>query len=113
MLGKVPKTDVRVIEECSAVDGTWGMKAAHFATGRRYAQKLARGVADAAPDVVVTDCTLSALRISDEARRRAPDASSAEAGASALPRVMHPIEALAEAYGLGDAGSTTGLVPGA
>lgn len=100
VLGKIDKTDVRVIEECSAVDGTWGMKAEHFATGRKYAQKLARGVNEAEPDVVVTDCTLSALRISDEARRTGKS-----------PRVMHPVEALAEAYGLGEAMSTTGLTP--
>ncbi len=100
VLSKIPGTDVRVIEECSAVDGTWGMKAAHFERGRHYAQRLARGVRDAEPDVVVTDCTLSALRIDDEAKRGGDS-----------PRVMHPIEALAEAYGLGEAAHTSGVTP--
>jgi glycerol-3-phosphate dehydrogenase subunit C len=84
LLGIVPETDVRVIEECSAVDGTWGMKAAHYETGRKYAQRLARGVEGAEPDVVVSDCTLAGLRINKE-----NDA-----------RVIHPVQALAEAYGL-------------
>ena len=80
--------------------GTWGMKAAHFDKGRKYAQKLARGVREAEADIVVADCTLSALRIADEARRTGD-----------APRVMPPIEALAEAYGLGEAESTHGITP--
>jgi glycerol-3-phosphate dehydrogenase subunit C len=84
VLGIVPDTEVRMVEECSAVDGTWGMKAAHYETGRKYAGKLVRGVEAAEPDVVVTDCSLSALRIGRENK--------------VSPR--HPIEALAWAYGL-------------
>ena len=38
-----PDTEVEVVEQCSAVDGTWGMKAQHYEMGRRYAQKLVRG----------------------------------------------------------------------
>lgn len=84
ILGKVPETDVRVIEECSAVDGTWGMKAAYYETGRKYAQRLVQGVEGAEPDVVVSDCTLAGLRVSKENETR----------------VIHPVQALAEAYGL-------------
>lgn len=84
VLGKVPDTDVRVIEECSAVDGTWGMKAAYYETGRKYAQRLTRGVEGAEPDVVVSDCTLAGLRITKENEAK----------------VVHPIMALADAYGL-------------
>jgi glycerol-3-phosphate dehydrogenase subunit C len=89
VLGVLPDTDVRVIEECSAVDGTWGMKAKHYEQGRKYAQKLARAVDDAEPGLVVSDCTLAGLRVVKEN------------GA----RVLHPIEALAIAYGL-DVGVT-------
>ncbi len=84
LLGIVQETDVRVIEECSAVDGTWGMKAAYYETGRKYAQRLVRGVEGAEPDVVVSDCTLAGLRISKENETK----------------VIHPIQALADAYGL-------------
>ncbi|MEZ4315687.1 MAG: heterodisulfide reductase-related iron-sulfur binding cluster, partial [Polyangiaceae bacterium] len=58
LLGIVPETDVRVIEECSAVDGTWGMKADYYETGRKYAQRLTRGIEGAEPEVVVSDCML-------------------------------------------------------
>jgi glycerol-3-phosphate dehydrogenase subunit C len=76
------------------------MKAAHYATGRKYAQKLIRGVAELEPNLVVTDCTLSALRIDFEIK----------SGLRQPVRVIHPIEAVAEAYGLGDAVGTSGIV---
>jgi glycerol-3-phosphate dehydrogenase subunit C len=93
VLGVVPDTDVRIVEHCSAVDGTWGMKAANYETGRRYATKLTRGIADLEADLVISDCTLAGLRIVHENG----------------VRVLHPIEALAEAYGLGE--PTMGLSP--
>jgi glycerol-3-phosphate dehydrogenase subunit C len=84
VLGLLPDTEVEVIEQCSAVDGTWGMKTQHYEMGRRYARKLTNGVERANPQVVVTDCALSARRILAE-NGHAP---------------LHPVEALAEAYGL-------------
>jgi glycerol-3-phosphate dehydrogenase subunit C len=60
------------------------MKTQHFESGRRFAQKLVRGLAAVDPEVVVTDCALSARRI------------LAETGKAPL----HPVEALAEAYGV-------------
>jgi glycerol-3-phosphate dehydrogenase subunit C len=86
VLGAVPDTDVRLVEQCSAVDGTWGMKAEYYQMGRKYAQKLVRGVAAEEAAVAVTDCTLAGLRIHKEN------------GA----RVLHPVQALCEAYDLGD-----------
>ena len=88
VLNVVPGTEVRMVEECSAVDGTWGMKARHYATGQKYAQKLVRGVESGgdAPDVVLSDCSLASLRIAHETGRR----------------ILHPIEAVAHAYGLID-----------
>ncbi len=84
VLGLLPETEVEVIEQCSAVDGTWGMKAQHYEAGRRYAQKLVRGIERADPQVVVTDCALSARRVLGETQHRA----------------LHPVEAMARAYGV-------------
>jgi glycerol-3-phosphate dehydrogenase subunit C len=90
VLSQVPDTEVRIIERCSAVDGTWGMKAAYYDEGRRYARRLADAIEDQRepdaerPLTVVTDCSLAALRIKKE--------NGTEA--------KHPIELLAEAYGL-------------
>jgi glycerol-3-phosphate dehydrogenase subunit C len=93
ILGLLPDTEVEVVEKCSAVDGTWGMKTQHYEQGRRYAQKLVRGVASVEAQTVVTDCPLSAQRIAKENG----------------VVVKHPIESLADAYGVrvgGDAAST-------
>jgi glycerol-3-phosphate dehydrogenase subunit C len=84
VLGILPETEVEVVEQCSAVDGTWGMKTQHYEMGKRYAQKLVRGLDRVDATRVVTDCALSARRI------------LAESGVSP----MHPVEALAEAYGV-------------
>ena len=85
VLGLLPDTEVEMVEQCSAVDGTWGMKSQHYEMGKRYAQKLARGVEQLDPQVVVTDCALAGQRIRSETGR-AP---------------LHPVEALAEAYRIG------------
>jgi len=85
LLGALPDTEVEVIEQCSAVDGTWGMKAEYYELGRRYAQKLVRAVDAAEAKRVVSDCSLAARRIEKEN------------GVS----VLHPIETLAQAYGVG------------
>jgi glycerol-3-phosphate dehydrogenase subunit C len=84
LLGLLPSTEVVVIEQCSAVDGTWGMKAQHYEMGRKYARKLTEHVTDADADLVVSDCSLAALRIQKENG----------------VRVLHPIESLADAYGI-------------
>jgi glycerol-3-phosphate dehydrogenase subunit C len=60
------------------------MKKEHYSTGRKYAMKLVRGVEEMEPDVVVTDCSISGLRVAHETGIR----------------VIHPAQALAEAYGL-------------
>jgi glycerol-3-phosphate dehydrogenase subunit C len=84
LLGGLPDTEVEVIEECSAVDGTWGMKAQYYEMGRKYAQKLVHGVEQAAARVVVSDCQLAGQRIVKEND----------------VKVVHPVQALADAYGI-------------
>ena len=84
ILSLLPDTEVEVIEQCSAVDGTWGMKAQYYEMGRKYAQRLVRGIDGAEAALVVTDCNLSARRIEQENK----------------VKVLHPVDALAEAYGV-------------
>lgn len=87
VLSQLPDTDVRIIERCSAVDGTWGMKARFYDEGDRYARKLAAAIDDERDDegrvTAVTDCNLAALRIKKQTGLVA----------------KHPVELLAEAYG--------------
>jgi Fe-S oxidoreductase len=75
---------VEVIERCSAVDGTWGMKTEYFELSMKLAGPLFRDVEQAKPDRVATDCPLAGLQIHQGTGRTA----------------WHPIQILAEAYGL-------------
>jgi glycerol-3-phosphate dehydrogenase subunit C len=87
LLGLLPDTEVRVIERCSAVDGTWGMKAAFYEEGARYGRKLAAEIArgeEAGETLVVSDCSLAGQRILKENGKRP----------------LHPVQALCEAYAL-------------
>lgn len=84
--------EVELIAECSAVDGTWGMKAEYYESGRKYAQKLIRHMRDAEPELIASDCPLSALRLSHELETQC----------------RHPIELLAHCYGFPLAGVKEG-----
>jgi glycerol-3-phosphate dehydrogenase subunit C len=84
LLSKVPDTEVTVIEQCSAVDGTWGMKSQYYDLGVKYAQRLRRGVENAEARYVASDCPLASQRIMKENQTA----------------VAHPVELLARAYGL-------------
>jgi glycerol-3-phosphate dehydrogenase subunit C len=84
VLSTLPGTEVEIIEQCSAVDGTWGMKSQYYEMGRRYARKLTRGIDAAEAQTVATDCALAARRILGENGLMA----------------RHPVEILAEAYGV-------------
>jgi len=90
VLSLLPDTDVRIIERCSAVDGTWGMKARYYEEGARYAERLGTAIENERADdgqlAVVTDCNLAALRMLKQSGTNA----------------RHPIVALAEAYGYGE-----------
>lgn len=84
VLQLVPGTTVTPIERCTAMDGTWGMKAENHLASLQFAAKTTQQMEACAPDTFMTDCTLSALQI--EAVRGV--------------RPAHPLSLLREAYGL-------------
>src|SRR4029079_14856828 len=51
---------VEVIERCSAVDGTWGMKKEYFELSMKLAGPLFRDIRQAAADRVAADCPVAA-----------------------------------------------------
>jgi glycerol-3-phosphate dehydrogenase subunit C len=85
VLGTVPDTEVRVIERCSAVDGTWGMKAEYYDEGLRYAGRLLKELRPehGEPELLVGDCNLAGLRVEQHLEQP----------------LLHPALALAKAYG--------------
>jgi Fe-S oxidoreductase len=84
VLQLIPGTRVEVVERCTAMDGTWGMKKENYPISLGYARKAAGAMEAARPDTYATDCTLAALQL--------------EAVRSERP--AHPVGILREAYGL-------------
>lgn len=94
ILGLVAE-EVVMVDACSGVDGTWGMKARYYEQSLKVCSNLTMAINEAAPDHVATDCPLSALRIREQTGREA----------------FHPIVLLRDAYGLTDS-PTSGLSNG-
>lgn len=84
LLGLLPDTDVRIVERCSAVDGTWGMKARYYEEGARYGARLGKALQGDEPALYVGDCSLAGQRVLEQT------------GTS----LLHPVQVLAAAYGL-------------
>ncbi|MBW2268030.1 MAG: 4Fe-4S dicluster domain-containing protein [Deltaproteobacteria bacterium] len=78
--------EVVMLDACSGVDGTWGMKARHYDASLGVCADLMDSIEKAEPDHVATDCPLAALRIKERTGRDA----------------VHPIVLLRDAYGFDD-----------
>jgi Fe-S oxidoreductase len=86
VLQLIPGTRVTVVERCTAMDGTWGMKTEFHPVSLEFARKTAAQMEAAQPDTFMTDCTLSAMQI--EAVRG--------------QRPAHPATLLRRAYGVAE-----------
>ena len=84
VLQLVPGTKVSLVERCTAMDGTWGMKKEFYPLSLAMARRVAREMEASQPDTLVTDCSLAALQIQDAGGRKP----------------AHPATLLREAYGL-------------
>jgi Fe-S oxidoreductase len=84
VLRRIPGAAVTVIERCSAVDGTWGLKRQYHELSLRLAQPLFDAIRASTAPTCATDCPLAALQINQ--------------GTDATAR--HPIQILAQAYGM-------------
>ena len=86
VLQLVPGTKVTVVERCTAMDGTWGMKKEFYPISLQFARRAAREMEASQPDTFTTDCSMAALQIA-EVRGVRP---------------AHPVSLLREAYGLAE-----------
>jgi Fe-S oxidoreductase len=77
---------VSMVERCSAIDGTWGLRAENVEMARKIAKPLMDTIAEAETELVTGDCHLANTAI-EEGTRKTP---------------LHPLEVLARAYGLED-----------
>ncbi len=78
---------VSVVERCSAIDGTWGLRAANVEMAHRIAAPLMDTLRADSAELVAGDCHLANTAIR-EATTKGP---------------VHPVQVLARAYGLEEA----------
>ena len=86
-LMKQTGTTITLVNKCSGIDGTWGLRAENYELSRKVAQPLAKAVEDAAAkgaEVVTGDCHLANGAIVQETGR--------------VP--VHPLQFMARAYGI-------------
>lgn len=83
-LVKLTGAKIKVVAECSAIDGTWGYRQDNYAASRQVAKKMGKAIDKAGGDVVVGDCHLANGGIVQETGRTP----------------QHPLSTIARAYGI-------------
>ena len=77
---------VQMVERCSAIDGTWGLRAENQELAKRVAKPLMDRMRESDAELVAGDCNLANTAIEQGSGRRP----------------IHPLQVLARAYGLED-----------
>lgn len=75
---------VEIVDRCSAIDGTWGLRKENVAMAKKIAKPLMERVEKSKADLIAGDCNLSNTAIK-EATGKEP---------------IHPLQVMARAYGL-------------
>jgi Fe-S oxidoreductase len=83
-LVKLTGAKIKVVAECSGIDGTWGYREDNYEASRQVARKMANAIDKAGGDVVVGDCHLANGGIVQETGRQP----------------QHPLSLMARAYGI-------------
>jgi Fe-S oxidoreductase len=83
-LMKLTGAPVRLVQQCSGIDGLWGLRAENGPQSLVISRKLGDEIATAEGEVVAGDCHLANNAITEQTGR--------------VP--MHPIQVLARAYGI-------------
>ena len=93
MLKLIPQADVAVIERCSGHGGSWGVMKENFDVALKIGKPVARSTADQGKAYVASECPLAGEHIVQGMQRLGDETSKIE-------HATHPIEILAQAYGL-------------
>ena len=94
MLRLVPQTKVAVIERCSGHGGIWGARTENFETAVKVGKPAAQAALKNDTSFVASECPLAADHLMQVMEMTAGDTVPKPSRAS------HPIELLAQAYGL-------------
>jgi Fe-S oxidoreductase len=87
-LMKLTGAKVKLVQQCSGIDGMWGFRAANEEISVPIAKKLGEMIQQAGGDVVAGDCHLANTAITEQT--------------GTTP--VHPIQLIARAYGIADEG---------
>ena len=93
MLRLIPDTKVDLVERCSGHGGTFGVMKQTHAVAMKIGRPAARQVEQKANETLCSDCPLACKHLGQLV-------SADLADGAAPPRQAHPIEILAQAYGL-------------
>jgi Fe-S oxidoreductase len=83
-LMKLTGAKIKLVQQCSGIDGMWGLRAENVHLSIPIAEKLGRMINDAQGDVVAGDCHLANTAINEQTGKQA----------------FHPLQVVARAYGI-------------
>jgi Fe-S oxidoreductase len=83
VMKKLPGAEVTMVDKCSCMDGTWGMKTEYYELSKKGAKPLLDGLVAKRPDTLASDCLIAKLQIEENTGQK----------------VVHPIEVMWKAYG--------------
>ncbi|HSL58796.1 MAG TPA: heterodisulfide reductase-related iron-sulfur binding cluster [Acidimicrobiales bacterium] len=83
-LMKLTGAKITLVAECSAIDGTWGLREENYEMSRKIAKKMATAIDKADGEAVAGDCNLANGGIVQETGREP----------------LHPLQIMARAYGI-------------
>ncbi|HNH47771.1 MAG TPA: Fe-S oxidoreductase, partial [Myxococcota bacterium] len=83
MMKKLPGAKVKLVDKCSCMDGTWGMKTEYYELSKKGAEKLLTELTEDKPATLSSDCLIAKLQIEEGSGQK----------------VVHPIEIMWKAYG--------------
>ena len=91
MLKLIPEAKPALTERCSGHGGKWGIFKENFDRAVKVGKPAARNLLKSEPDVIVSECPLAGPHLKQVIETT---------GAEAPERIGHPIEVMAQAYGL-------------
>jgi Fe-S oxidoreductase len=83
-LMKLTGAKIKLVQQCSGIDGMWGLRAENAHLSIPIAEKLGQMINDAQGDVVTGDCHLANTAINEQTGKQA----------------FHPLQVVARAYGI-------------
>ena len=83
-LMKLTGAKIKLVQQCSGIDGMWGLRAENAHLSLPIGEKLGQMVKDAGGDVVAGDCHLANIAINEQTGNKP----------------VHPLQMIARAYGI-------------